>query len=101
MLANCASSCSRFMEGPSVIHKLAVLVCELGRKETRAIQPGQENAVALPQLQLEQGVVIDPLQESLGRIDQLALEFVHYKNEGVPVLHAVEIGKGQDPFQPW
>jgi hypothetical protein len=87
------------MKGHVVIDKFTVLVNKFTRKETGPLQPGDEDQVARPQVEIQQFLIGNPAQEALLGVDQLAFKFLHQEDESVPILLSIEHGKGQKTFE--
>lgn len=87
------------MKDHAVIHQPAVPINELSREKTRTLEPGQEDAIPFPQVEVEQRIVVNPSQNAFTRIDQLADELPHDEDESVPVLIVGELREGQNAFE--
>ena len=87
------------MEDHAVVDEVPFLVDEFAGEETGALEPGEEYAVALPQLQVEQLVIVDPAQGTLERVDQLAAELGDDEDESVPIFVVGKVGEGEKAFE--
>ena len=82
-----------------MILQLPVNVAEAPGEKGIYIQPGDKNPVTRPEGEVKQRRVIDPGQDALVGVDQLAGELLSYKEKTVPIVIVGKPRKGDQPAQ--
>ena len=74
--------------------QLIFLIHELCRKEFTVLNPGHEEMIAFPEIEIKNLFVWNPFELTLRRIDQLAAELGGDKDKDIPIV-ALELGEHQ------
>ena len=82
-----------------MLNQAVFLVNKFSRKEARLFQPGDENAVAFPQRQVEQALVLNPGQGAFVRLNQLSSKLIYQEDKCIPIFFIRKTREGEQTFE--